>query len=80
MSGIDWVSFAFGIIFIVTGLAFFFSRRFGEFAYQRTSQGLMWKSFLGDKWSPVVAKYFFALASIALGAWVIYQSITGSPA
>jgi hypothetical protein len=79
MAHIDWTSFAFGILFIIIGLAFFFSRRFGDFAYKWTTQGVMWKRFLGDGWGPVAAKYVFSCASIAMGAFVLYDSIMGSP-
>jgi hypothetical protein len=53
------------------------SRTFGEIALAYTSQGVMWKKLLGEKWAPVVVKYLFSLVSIAAGVWVIYAGIYG---
>ena len=58
-------------------MAFVASRTFGEIALAYTSQGVMWKKLLGEKWAPVVVKYLFSLVSIAAGVWVIYAGVYG---
>jgi len=37
----------------------------------------MWKKLVGEKWAPIVAKFFFSFVSIALGIYVIYHIIYG---
>ena len=71
----DWVDLIFAAIFIAVGVAFFVSPAFGRFAYEYTSQGVMWKAIVGEKRAPTIAKYFFSLISVALGAWVILTKI-----
>jgi hypothetical protein len=78
MSWQDKVGAGFGVLFIALGLAYLFSPRFGAIALAFTSQGEMWKGLLGEKWAPVVTRYVFSLASIALGVFVIYSAVTGS--
>ena len=78
MTFMNWVSIAFGVVFIAMGVAFFASRTFGDIAFQMTSQGNLWKSLLGEKWAPVFAKFFLSLVSIAFGGWIIYSVISGT--
>jgi hypothetical protein len=73
----DQVGIIFGFIFILIGLAYFFSPRFAEIAFEYTAQGAMWKKLVGEKWAPFVAKFFFSFVSIALGIYVIYHIIYG---
>jgi hypothetical protein len=73
----DQVGIIFDVIFILIGLAYFFSRRFAEIAFEYTAQGVMWKKLVGEKWAPTVAKFFFSFVSIALGIYVIYHIIYG---
>jgi len=71
----DKVHVVFGITFLAIGLAYLFSPRFAEVAFAYTSQGVIWKRLVGERWAPLLAKYVFSLASIALGLWVVYISI-----
>jgi urea transporter len=73
---VAWANIITGAIFII-GLAFIASRAFGEFALAATSQGVMWKTLLGEKWAAVAVRFVFRLISIAAGVWVIYAGIYG---
>jgi hypothetical protein len=75
MADIAWGNMIMGTIFIACGMAFVASRTFGEIALAYTSQGVMWKKLLGEKWAPVVVKYLFSLVSIAAGVWVIRRNL-----
>jgi hypothetical protein len=71
----DDVGVIFGVILIAIGLAYFLSPRFADLAFAWTTQGLIWKKRVGERWAPRVAKYVFSLVSIAFGLWVLYVSI-----
>lgn len=73
----DWVALIFGVISIGIGFAFFVSPTFGNVAYNTTTEGNLWKSLVGEKWAPLVAKYLFSLAGFAFGVWLIYSAIWG---
>jgi len=73
----DWVAVFFGVISIAIGFAFFFSPAFGKLAYDNTTQGNLWKSLVGEKWAPMVAKFVFSLGAFAFGGWLIYSSVMG---
>ena len=78
MSWQDQVHVVFGVIFIAIGLAYLLSARFTDIALGWTSQGILWERLLGDRWARLVARFFFWLVSIALGAWVIHSVWQGA--
>jgi hypothetical protein len=71
----DYVGMILGIVCIAIGLAYAFSPRFAAIAFGYTSQGLLWKKLVGERFAPLVAKYVFSLAGIAFGLWLIYVSV-----
>ena len=71
----DCVDLIFAAIFIAIGVAFYVSPAFARFAYEYTSQGVMWKAIVGEKWAPTIAKYFFSLIGVALGVWLILTKV-----
>jgi hypothetical protein len=71
------VNLIFGAIFIALGLAFLFSRRFGDFAYNVTWQGQIWKRLVGEKAAPYVARYLFSAAGFGMAALSIHAAFYG---
>lgn len=73
----DWAPLVPGAVMIALGLAYFFSHPFRQFAYRWTTQGVVWKWLVGERWAPVVSKYFFSIVAILAGAWYVYSGIAG---
>jgi hypothetical protein len=71
------VNLIFGAIFLALGLAFLFSRRFGEFAYNFTRQGQLWKRLVGERAAPYVARFLFSAAGFAMAALSIRAAFYG---
>ena len=73
----EWIPFVTGILMISLGLGYFFSPWFGQFAYKGTTQGVFWKWLVGERFTPLLTKYFFSIVSILAGVWFVYSGVAG---
>jgi hypothetical protein len=77
MGSINWVSFAFGMASVCLAFLCFFSSSGQRWGMKYTSQGVVWKSIMGEKRAPYVVKYISSVGFLIFAGFIFYDAIYG---